>query len=124
MKKSQAVLQLKAGERVEVINRRFSSVPMVYEFNAEPIGGDVLSGEVDIEVRKNLFSKPSQTIALQRHNVIKASMWDTFVKVSVTAGYDLKLTLPDRRLGSSRILMWVVLLVMAVAVAAMLGMPG
>lgn len=122
MKKSQAVLELKAGERVEVINRRFSSVPMVYEFSAEPKDGDVLSGEVEIEVKKTLFSRPSQTVALQRNNVIKASMWDTFVKVSVTAGYDLQLTIPNRQLKSSRIIVWLVLLVVLIA-AVTIGMP-
>ncbi len=123
MKNRQDTIQLKAGERIKIFSRSFSSVPMAYEFAAKPINGTELSGMIEIEKRQTLVSRPKQEIRLQRSNTVKASMWDTFVTIFVTAGCDMTITVPKRNLGSLRWVIWLVAAVIIAAAAMIIGMP-
>lgn len=116
------ILQVQAGEKVELFSRSFSSVPMEYQFNAEAVSVNNLSGWVEIETKKMVFKKPKIVLQLQKTNVVKASMWDTFVKVYVVADCDLTISIPKRKMSSPKVMITLILLVVLLAAAMLL--PG
>ena len=78
-----------AGERVRVIQRAFSSVPMDYRFHARPEKpGETLAGT--IEVRKSRWILPGSPVTrpLEASNLVQAGFWNTFLSVYVVPGVD------------------------------------
>ena len=111
-----------AGQRVRVIRRAFSSVPMDYRFHARAAKpGETLAGT--IEVRRSRWILPGSPVALalQATNVVSAGFWDTFVAADVVPGVDTIITIHGGSIRHRGALLAVALLVIVVA-AAMLMM--
>ncbi len=112
-------LSVKAGQRLKVFSRKFSSVPMTYEFDAEPAGTEKVSGIVEVEITQTLFRKKQLKLPLQEHNVIKASMWDTFMDVYVTPDVDVQVEVPKRSMSAKPVIIGLILVVLALASVVM-----
>lgn len=110
-------IQIAAGCRTRIIQRRFSSLAMTYSFNAAPTAqdGDV-AGVVEVKGSDWIFPKPGKQVPLQQVNTVKAGMWDTFFSVYVTPESDVYISLPSRSLGRRGL--WLVGAVMAVVLIA------
>ncbi len=121
MKNSLEHIFVEAGEKVELFSRRFSSVPMTYEFTAAAADDTELDGKVEIHSKQSLGKVSVKTSQLQALNTIKASMWDTFVTVYVVAKKDLQVTTPQRKIGLLRITVALLMLLLAVASALIIG---
>ena len=111
-------IRLKAGESAKIFHRSLSSIPMDFQFQALALDGGQPDGEIEIRGSDWIFPKSPVRQPLQEHNVVHAGFWDTFFSVSVIAYGELEVTTPTRQLGSTRWLVWVVILVMVVAVIA------
>ena len=118
MKGIQEVIYIEAGEKIEILNRSFSSIPMSYEFSAKAFDSKPLSGQLEIE-SKQLFFAPSVKVKdLKSINSFKASIWDTFLNVSVVANHDMEITEPKRVLKSSKQSLFFVALIILIASVA------
>jgi len=122
MKNSQEIIFVEAGEKIEIFNRRFSSVPMSYEFSAKPVGSKPLSGSLEIHSKKTVFTRPVKTIDLKSTNAVNASLWDTFMTIYVLAGCDMEISIPKKKMSSSKALISMIVLV--VILALVLILPG
>ena len=120
MKNSHETIFVEEGEKIEIFNRRFSSVPMSYQFSAKPIGSKPLLGLLEIHSKKMVFLSPVKSIGLKQSNTIKASMWDTFVTIYVIAGCDMKITVPKSNLKSLKQVFLLVAVLLLVAVVILL----
>lgn len=105
-----------AGERVRVIRRAFSSVPMDYRFHvraAKP--GETLAGT--IEVRKSRWILPGSPVTrpLEASNLVQAGFWNTFLSVYVVPHVDAVVELESR---SVRHLLPILLMSIAVIIVA------
>jgi|GEM_PF-2472614 len=100
MKQVKETIEIKAGEKMELLRRSFSSVPMTYEFTASTADDSELVGRVELHATRTLRGKQVKSVKLQAHNSVKASMWDTFFTIFVVAENELHVTLPQRKLGS------------------------
>jgi hypothetical protein len=107
---------IRADEKTKIFSRRFSSVPMTYEFTAKPVGTGELSGEIGVEITQTLFRKKSLSIPLQVDNVVKATLWDTFMDVYITADVDVEVTMPYQRMSAKPIMLGLVVLFIATLV--------
>ena len=117
-------IEATAGQRVAVIRRAFSSVPMEYRFQARAAKpGQAVSGTV--EVRKSRWILPGvpTTQPLQATNVVSAGFWNTFVSVDVVPAVESVITIDSKSLrhGTAILLMAVVIVIAACALIAMFG---
>ena len=115
MSQAKEMIEIKAGEKLELFSRSFSSVPMNYEFSAEPTGPGGLKGTLEVHRKKSLAKKSVSATQLNHHNSVRASMWDTFVSIYVIAESDLTVSLPKRKLGSLRMVLGLVMVTVALA---------
>ncbi|TDR20596.1 hypothetical protein [Marinicella litoralis] len=117
MQNKQEIVEIKAGEKVELFSRSFSSVPMTYEFTAMAKQGFELLGRVEVHAKGGLRKKQVRFSQLQTSNTVKASLWDTFLTIYVVADADLKVTTPKRKMNALRFTLVMALLVIVVASA-------
>ena len=82
-------VEIKAGQKLKIFSRSFSSIPIEYQFQARAIDGSEPDGQIKISRRQLVFPAVVETIPLQKDNIIKAGYWDTFVSAYVTANQDL-----------------------------------
>ncbi len=115
MSQANEMIKIKAGEKVELFSRSFSSVPMNYEFRAEPMESNKLLGKLEVQTKKSLGKKSVYITPLESLNSVKATMWDTFLTIYVIAENDLQVTMPKRKLGSVRLMIGLVLVTVALA---------
>ncbi len=120
MKSDIEILTIAKGEKVELFSRSFSSVPMTYEFKAEAKSSEHLSGTIEIETKQSLFRKPKRFLKVEENNVIKATMWDTFVRVYVVAYSDMQISIPKRKLASRKLIFGLVIFVVVLSLITML----
>lgn len=102
-------IQVAAGCKTRIIQRRFSSLATTYTFDAVPLiqGGDLV-GIVEVQGSAWIFPKDPKSIPLQSHNRVTAGIWDTFFSVYVIPEADVVISLPSRSIGG---LMWIIGLV-------------
>lgn len=105
-----------AGQRVAVIRRAFSSVPMDYRFSARAaIPGETLGGTVEIRKSRWILPGSPANLPLQPSNIVSAGFWNTFVSIDVIPEVDAVVTVENR---SIRHLNWLLLLALLVLLAA------
>jgi hypothetical protein len=105
-----------AGQRIAIIRRAFSSVPMDYRFSARAEKADQpLVGRVEIRKSRWVIPGSPATLPLQHSNVVSAGFWNTFLSVDVISEVDVVLT-TERRSG--RGMGVILLLAIAVVVIA------
>ncbi len=114
------MIEIKAGERKKVLSRKFSSVPMEYEFSVKPVDGQALSGTVEVEMTKTIFRNESLKFPLQAQHIIKATLWDTFMDVYVTADTDVQIEMPKRSMNAKPVIIGLILVVVALASVIMM----
>ena len=119
MKKEKTMINAK--ERTQIFKRSFSSVPMTYEFTAELAGTGEVSGMVEVEITQTLFRKKHLKIPLKRNNVIKATFWDTFMDVYVTADQDVSIEKPQKSMSATPLIVGLILMVLALASVVMIA---
>lgn len=106
------------GQRVAVIRRAFSSVPIDYRFSARvAVPGQVLSGSVEVRKSRWLFPGTPATFPLLENNVVSAGLWNTFMMVDVTPNVDVVITTDSWRISGTRVFLIVLALVVALSVA-------
>jgi len=120
MNNSQETILIEAGEKVEIFSRSFSSVPMTYKFSAKAIGSKPLSGVLEIDSKSMIFSNLEKIMDLQESNVVKASLWDTFMTVYVIASCDMEVKVSKRPATSLKRTLGLVTVVIAVAIGLVL----
>ncbi len=112
-----ARIAIKAGERRRIIRRFSSSVVATYKFSAEPVdSNDNVSGRIEVKGSRWLFSKPTETQALQQKNVVEKGMWDSFYSVYVVPDVDVKIKLQKSGIGSLWIYITIAILILIFAV--------
>ena len=110
------------GQRLKVIRRSFSSVPMDYRFSARAKApGDRLAGVVEIRKSRWIIPGPSTAHPLQATNVVSAGFWNTFVSVDVIPNVDAVITIEGRGVRNLRPLLLVALLIVALAISFIVG---
>ncbi len=114
------MIEIKAGERKKVLSRKFSSVPMEYEFSVKSVDGQALSGTVEVEMTKTIFRNESLKFPLQAQHIIKATLWDTFMDVYVTADTDVQIEMPKRSMNAKPVIIGLILVVVALASVIMM----
>lgn len=108
--------QVAAGQRFLLYQRRFSSMPMTYRFEASPSSeSDSLSGTVEIHRSAWIFSKDPYTQSLKHTNSIEAGFWDTFLSIYVIPDSDTNISFERK---PSRSFTWVIVLALLIVVAA------
>ena len=106
------------GQRVKVVRRSFSSMPMDYRFSARAAApGELLTGILEIRKSRWILPGARTTHPLQASNVVSAGFWNTFVSVDAVPAVDAVITIEGRRVRSLRPLLFVALLVLALALA-------
>ena len=111
-----------AGERVKVVRRAFSSVPMDYRFSARAARpGEALAGTVELKKSRWILPGSLASFPLQERNVVKAGFWDTFMSVDVIPAVEAVITVEARSVRHLAALLGAALAVIIVA-AAMLVM--
>ena len=111
-----------AGERVAVIRRLFSSVPMDYRFEARAASpGQVLTGTVEVRKSRCIFPGSPVALPLQTSNLVQAGFWDTFVSVDVVPAVDAVITMEGKSIRhlTPIVLLAVVILIVAAAILVM-----
>ena len=114
-----------AGQRVAIIRRAFSSVPMDYAFSARAATpGQTMSGA--IEIRKSRWIVPGlpMKLPLQENNVVSAGFWTTFMSVDVVPDVDVVITTERRGSRKLRPILIIALLVIAIAAAMAVAFRG
>ena len=114
-------IKVAAGQRVAVIRRAFSSVPVDYRFSARAgKPGQTISGT--IEVRKSRWVLPGapSTQPLQAANVVSAGFWNTFMSVDVVPEVDATIAIEGTSLRNARLLLVLCTVVVVAAVAILL----
>jgi hypothetical protein len=110
-------IQIKAGEKKQIFSRSFSSIPIKYEFQAYPFGSNRLEGEVEVITTQIFFRQQPKLFPLRETNIVKAGLWDTFIKIYVTANRDLEITIPKRKFKSISLLMLLTALIVLAALS-------
>ena len=106
-----------AGQRVAVIRRAFSSVPMEYRFEARAASpGQAVAGIVEIRKSRWILPGARTTQPLQPMNVVSAGFWNTFVSVDVVPAVDSVIT-GDRSMRHRALILAIALLIVAAAAA-------
>jgi hypothetical protein len=109
------------GQRVEVVRRSFSSMPMDYRFSARAAAPDErLAGVVETRKSRWILPGPRTRLPLETSNVVSAGFWNTFVSVAVIPDVDAVITIERRSIRSLRPLLFVALLIVALAAAMIL----
>lgn len=112
-----AEIKAKAGQRVAIIRRAFSSVPMDYAFSVSVTQpGKTLSGHVEIRKSRWILPGALTTVPLQEKNVVSAGLWNTFMSVDVVSDVDVVISTGSRGIRN----LWVILS-LAVLIIAMAG---
>jgi fumarylacetoacetate (FAA) hydrolase family protein len=95
------VIEIKAGERRRIMRVFFSSVPMTYQFRAEPLeGDDGVSGTVEVKGSNWVFPKLAVTKDLEEDNAVDKGAWDTFFGVTVVPDADVRIFTEERAMRS------------------------
>lgn len=110
-------IEIKAGERKRIIRRFSNSLQATYQFAAEPVGGNPVSGTVEVKGSKWIFPKPAASQPLKPDNSVEKGMWDSFFSVHVIPDSDVKITLQGARYPR----LWIYLLIVLAIVAAASG---
>ncbi|MCB1581545.1 MAG: hypothetical protein R3E90_00410 [Marinicella sp.] len=105
--------KIKKAERVRVFRRSFSSVPMTYQLTVKPVGTDDVSGTVEVEITQILFRKKNLINPLQINNVIKATLWDTFMDVYIRPDSDVIIEKPQRSISAKPLIVGLIVTVIA-----------
>jgi hypothetical protein len=106
------------GQRIRVVRRSFSSVPLDYRFSARPaVPGEPLAGIVEVRKSRWIFPGPRTSHPLPVTNVVSAGFWNTFVSVDAVPDVDAVITLEQQRALNLRPLLFVALLIAAFALA-------
>lgn len=113
-------ISLAPGETVTLYRRSFSSVPVVYRFQARPLGADAAAGEVRVTSRQLVFPGPERVFPLEETNQVKAGYWDTFLTVTVTATTPIELIYRRSSLVSGWLLAGIGILAVAAAAVMLL----
>ena len=104
------------GQRVKVVRRSFSSLPMDYRFSARAsVPGERLAGVVEIRKSRWIVPGPRTAHPLRAANVVSAGFWNTFVSVDVVPDVDAVITIEGRRARNLRALLVAALLIAALA---------
>jgi hypothetical protein len=112
-----------AGQRVRVVRRAFSSVPVDYRFSARAaIPGEKLGGIVEVRRSRWILPGAPATAPLQSSNVVAAGSWNTFMSVDVVPDVDAVITTEGRAIRNLRPILVVALLVIALAAAMIVAM--
>jgi len=112
-----------AGQRVTVIRRAFSSMPIDYRFTARAaVPGEALNGIV--EVRKSRWILRGSPLAqpLRPSNHVSAGFWNTFVAVDVIPEIDTLITVEARSVRHIAPLLLIALLVLLAAAVVIVAM--
>ena len=110
-------IKAKAGQRVPIIRRAFSSVPMDYVFSVSVAQiGKTLSGKVEIRKSRWILPGALTTVPLLEKNVVSAGFWNTFMSVDVLPDVDALIFTGGRGIRN----LWAILL-LAVLIIAMAG---
>jgi hypothetical protein len=106
------------GQRVKVLRRSFTSMPMDYRFSARPVvPGGRLAGVVEVRKSRWILPGPRTSHPLGASNTVSAGFWNTFVSVDVVADVDAVITFERRRVRNPLPLLFVALLIVALALA-------
>jgi hypothetical protein len=82
-----------AGQRVAVVRRAFSSVPINYAFGVRTaVPGQTVSGTVEIRKSQWIIPGTPTKQPLQQSNVVTAGLWNTFMSVDVVPDVDVVIT--------------------------------
>ncbi len=120
MSQAKEMIEIKAGEKLELFSRSFSSVPMTYEFMVEPAKRSTQLGKLEVQTKKSLGKKSVQITRLEKFNSVKATMWDTFVSIYVIAESDLRVTIPKRKMSRLPVLIGLVMVTLALAASVII----
>ncbi len=115
-------LEIRKGEKTRVIRRFCNSLPMTFQFRAEPVSGsDNLSGIVQIDGSSWIFSKDPVEQALKVENSVSKTIWDTFYSVYVIPDCDVRITLEQSRFTGVFPILILAILITAVAFVIMMA---
>jgi len=113
-------ISVAAGERVAVIRRAFSSLPVDYRFSARAAKpGQALSGTVEVKKSRWILPGSPAPFPLQESNLVQAGFWDTFMSVDAIPAVDAVITVEGRSIRHVTMLL-VIALVIIIAAAAMI----
>ena len=86
-------MEILKGERKRIIRKIGNSVPVTYQFKAEPLSAqDTLSGTVEVSGSNWIFSKQPVLQKLEADNSVGKGYWDTFYSIYVTPDCNVKIT--------------------------------
>ena len=106
------------GQRVKVVRRSFSSMPMDYRFSARPVvPGGRLEGVVEVRKSRWILPGPGTSQPLEASNTVSAGLWNTFMSVDVVPDVDAVILLERPRVRNLLPLLFVALLIVALALA-------
>ncbi len=115
-------IEIKSGEKKCIINRFSNGLQTTYNFSAEPAkAGDKLCGIVEVRGSNWIFPKPPVVLDLAPDNAVEKGMWDTFFKVYVVPGTDVRISLKASQYRRGWIYLVIVLIILAVASSLILG---
>jgi hypothetical protein len=81
---------VRAGERVKIIRKYFSSVPATFTFEAAPAeGSGPVSGTIEVWGSTWVFPREPLEQPLEAHNTVEKGFSDTFFSVYVTSDRDV-----------------------------------
>jgi hypothetical protein len=114
-------ISVKAGERVAVVRRAFSSVPMEYRFSARAaVPGQALRGSVEVKKSRWIIPGSPETSPLLENNVVSAGIWNTFVSVDVIPDVEVIITTGRRMRGFRTIALLVLAIIVITAATAVM----
>lgn len=110
-----------AGQRVAVIRRALSSVPIDYRFSVRPaILGQALAGSVEVRKSRWIIPGTPVTFPLQPDNVVSAGLWNTFMSVDVVPDVDVVITTSSWSIRSLRVILLLAVVIVAMSAAGVL----
>ena len=113
-------IEAKAGQRVVVIRRAFSSVPMQYRFEARAARpGQAISGTVEVRKSRWILPGAPSTQPLQATNVVSAGFWNTFMSVDVIPAVESVITTDGTNLRHGTVILVIAVMIVAAAAAIM-----
>jgi hypothetical protein len=113
---------VRKGERTRVLHLLFDSIPQQVKFTAAPASGEgPVRGSVEVVGSNWIFKKPPLHHELAPEQRFDKGFWDSIYSIYVTADEDVTIRFETRHF-SSRLLLWTLGTVIAVAVASVLVM--
>lgn len=97
-----AEFEVRAGERTKVFSRFSSSLVQTITIDVESADGRPVSGTLEVQGSRWLFSKPSEERPLRETQQVKKGYWDTRYAIHVTTDRDATVTVHRPRLGAPR----------------------